>query len=222
MEKIMVRIREQETLGLKGYNICIGLSLLFGLMITALGTYLFRDSLGMMFNAHPLIFSILYLIVGLGCGYMARTAESNGGAILGYTLLTLATGALLSACVPYEKTGIVINAAITTAIILVVMIAVATIFPQAFTGLGKILFTALISFIVAELFMLIIFRTEPAIMDWLCIGLFTIYIGYDWAKGMEYPKTVKFAVITATQLYLDVINIFIRILSRSSSSRRNK
>ena len=102
-KKLWLETENRKTLGLKGYNICIGLSLLFGLMITALGTYLFRDSLGMMFNAHPLIFSILYLIVGVGCGYMARTAESNGGAILGYTLLTLATGALLSACVPYEK-----------------------------------------------------------------------------------------------------------------------
>ena len=75
MERIMIRNRERETLGLKGYNVCIGLSLLFGLMITAIGTYLFRDNLGMMFNAHPLIFSILYLIVGVGCGYMAKATE---------------------------------------------------------------------------------------------------------------------------------------------------
>lgn len=222
MEKIIVRRKETEVLSLKGYNVCIGLSLLFGFMITSIGTYLFRDSLGMIFNTHPLVFSILYLIVGIGCGQMTISAENKGTAILGYILLTLATGALLSACIPYEKIGMVINAAITAALILAVMIAVAMVFPQAFTGLGKILFTALVSFIIAELFMLIVFQAKPAIMDWLCIGLFTVYIGYDWAKGMEYPKTVKYAVITSTRLYLDVINIFIRILSRSSKSNSRK
>lgn len=220
MEKVMFSRTEQETLSSRSYNVCIGLSLLLGLTITAVATYLLKDSVGMLFYAHPIIFSILYLVVSLGAGQLSIRADNSGTALIGYLIITVATGALLSACIPYEKSGVLINAAITTALILVIMVIAATAFPDAFLGLGRILLTSLIAFIIAEIAMLLLFRSEPAIMDWLAIGIFTLYIGYDWSKGMEYPKTGKFAIITAIQLYLDLINIFIRLVSRSGNSSK--
>lgn len=220
MERIMTKTMEQETLDVRKYNVCIGVSLLIGLLLTAICTYVLKDSVGMMFYAHPIIFSILYLVVGIGAGHIAIESSSTPVAATCYVVINVATGALMSSCIPYEKASILLNAAITTGIILVIMVAAASVYPKAFTRLGNILLTSLIAFIVAEFIMLLFFRTEPAIMDWIAIGIFTLYIGYDWSKGMEYPKTAHFAIITAINLYLDLINIFIRLVSRSSSNRR--
>ena len=38
------------------------------------------------------------------------------------------------------------------------------------------------------------------------------YIGYDWAKAQEKRKTLDNAVDSAVDLYLDVINLFVRLL----------
>ena len=57
-------------------------------------------------------------------------------------------------------------------------------------------------------------------MDTICILIFTLYVGYDWAKGIKQENTVKNAMIVAIELYLDIINIFIRILSSNSRSRK--
>ena len=44
------------------------------------------------------------------------------------------------------------------------------------------------------------------------IFIFSLYVGYDWARGQQYPSTASYACFTALQLYMDIINIFIRIL----------
>ncbi|MCR5192464.1 MAG: Bax inhibitor-1 family protein, partial [Bacteroidales bacterium] len=43
--------------------------------------------------------------------------------------------------------------------------------------------------------------------------LFSGYIGYDVAKSQAYPKTLDNAVDSALDIYLDIINLFIRLLS---------
>lgn len=65
MEKIQFRGSVNDTLSIRSYNVCIGLSLLLGLIITVAATYIFKDNIGMMFYAHPIIFSIMFLVVSV-------------------------------------------------------------------------------------------------------------------------------------------------------------
>jgi FtsH-binding integral membrane protein len=50
-------------------------------------------------------------------------------------------------------------------------------------------------------------------------ALFCGYIAYDWAKAQEESPTADNAVDACVGLYLDIINLFLRILSSSSSSK---
>jgi hypothetical protein len=59
----------------------------------------------------------------------------------------------------------------------------------------------------------------PNIFAIIGIFIFSLYVGYDWARGQQYPSTASYACFTALQLYMDIINIFIRIL-RLLSKRR--
>ena len=50
-------------------------------------------------------------------------------------------------------------------------------------------------------------------MDYVMVVIFAGYIGFDWAKAQAYPKTLDNAIDSAADIYVDIVNIFIRILS---------
>ena len=66
---------------------------------------------------------------------------------------------------------------------------------------------------------MLIFRRGFLIYDFLVAALFSLYIGYDWARANQCQKTLDNAVDLATSLYLDIINLFVRILSILSRNR---
>lgn len=217
--KISYQTSVSQSLSTRAYNVLIGLFIFLGIGVTALTMFLMKDSVGLI-AVHPIVFSILYLVVALVGIHFVHTSGSMMTAFLGYMLLTIPTGLLLATWVPHESADAILYAFSLTVAIVGTMIILATIFPNAFLSMGRILFVSLLSFIFVEVVMLIFFRGEPAFMDTLCILIFTLYVGHDWAKGIKQENTVKNAMIVAIELYLDIINIFIRILSSNSRSRK--
>ena len=67
-----------------------------------------------------------------------------------------------------------------------------------------------------------IYDLAPALrwLDYLFVAIFSLYLGFDWARANAYPPTVRNAILSATQIYLDIVNIFVRLLS-IFSRRRN-
>jgi FtsH-binding integral membrane protein len=49
-------------------------------------------------------------------------------------------------------------------------------------------------------------------IDWAVAAIFCGYIGYDWGRAMRIPKTVDNAVDSAAAVYMDIVNLFARIL----------
>ena len=94
------------------------------------------------------------------------------------------------------------------------------LFPNAFLSMGKTLFIALIGLVVAEFVTMLLGIFYPNIFAIIGIFIFSLYLGYDWARGQQYPSTASYACFTALQLYMDIINIFIRILRLMASRRR--
>jgi FtsH-binding integral membrane protein len=50
------------------------------------------------------------------------------------------------------------------------------------------------------------------LIDWAGAGIFSLYIGFDWYRATEVPKTLNNAVSIALDLYLDVVNLFLIFL----------
>ena len=63
-----------------------------------------------------------------------------------------------------------------------------------------------------EIVLLILGKGQAAV-DWVVAGLFSLYIGYDVWRSQQFPKTVDNAVDCALDIYLDLANLFIRLLS---------
>ena len=57
-----------------------------------------------------------------------------------------------------------------------------------------------------------IFHRYSSIYEYVFVGIFSLYIGYDWARANTCARTVDNAIDLAANLYLDIINLFLRIL----------
>ena len=61
----------------------------------------------------------------------------------------------------------------------------------------------------------------PSLWDFIVALIFCGYIGYDWAEAQTKERTLDNAVDSVVDLYLDIVNLFLRILSSSSKSSKN-
>jgi FtsH-binding integral membrane protein len=86
-------------------------------------------------------------------------------------------------------------------------------FPQFFLSIGRTLFIALILALLVQVGMMLMGVYKPGLFDGIFVVIFSGYIGYDWARANQIPRTFDNAVDSAASLYLDIINLFIRLVS---------
>lgn len=127
--------------------------------------------------------------------------------------MVLPIGLLLALVVPGLSANIVVKAMGLTAMVSLTMTVLAVAAPQFFLGLWRTLLVALLVGLLAEVVATFLFGYRGAMFDWLFVLLFSGYIGFDVAKSQVYPKTLDNAIDCALDVYLDVINLFIRLLS---------
>ena len=108
--------------------------------------------------------------------------------------------------------AIVVNAMEVTCGVVAVMMMMGTVFPRFFQKISTTLFWGLGLVIFFEMYLLFTGRGQPGWIDWAVALLFCGYIGYDWARANQIPKTVDNAIDSAAALYMDIINLFLRIL----------
>ena len=210
-------------LSVRTYNLVIGLITLYGILANVLICYVIKDKLN---DMNPILFIVGYFVLGISGILISSFSKNAGISFLGYNLVVLPVGAVVSMVVStYVKSdsiGQVYQAIVYTAIITFVMIVLSIIFPNFFSRIGGFLFMCLIGLIIAEITALFLFPGTQNIFSWLGAILFALYIGHDHWKAQQFPKTLDNAVDSALDLYLDIINLFLRVLSSKSSSSRSK
>lgn len=204
-------------LSIRAYNVTIGLVLLWGFAINVLMCKFCTDVF-MSWNFTVVV--IGYFIVAIAGIMMSTLSSSPFISFIGYNLVVLPVGVILSiALTEYDQISIM-NALVTTSIVTIIMIVLASIIPNVFLSMGKVLFACLTGVIICEvIFMLIGFYT-PSLWDFGVALIFCGYIGYDWAEAQTKAYTLDNAVDSVVGLYLDIINLFLRILSSSSKSSK--
>ena len=140
---------------------------------------------------------------------------------LGYNLVVLPFGLVISTLVAaYGGVGsqVVTDAFLYTLLIALGMTGAALAFPNLFARLGGALLGVLIGLLVCEIVLLILGRYQT-VTDWIAAGLFSLYIGFDVYRSQQFAKTVDNAVDCALDIYLDLANLFVRLLSIMSKKR---
>lgn len=217
-----IRHREKDQMTARAYNLAIGGVLLWGFIINALMCAFTSNLFTAMYMSHPILFIIAYFAVAIIGIVICSARNGVGMTFLGYNIIVLAVGTLLAISVPQFDSVSILNACVITVIVTLVMIGFSTFKPEVFLSMGKTLFICLAAAIIIECIMMLLGIHIPTLWDFAIVILFCGYVGYDWASAQEKQKTMENAVHSCAGLYLDMINIFVRLLGRSGSSRSSR
>ncbi|XP_006624530.1 protein lifeguard 1 isoform X2 [Apis dorsata] len=176
---------------------------------------------------HPELFwicfvSTIVLIICMACCSSVRRKAPMNFVFL--FLFTIAEGFLLAtAASTFKSEEVLLAAGITSVVCLgLTLFAFQTKFD--FTGLNSILFVALLIFVVFGIFAMI-WHGKIMTLVYASIGalLFSIYLIYDTQVMIggkhKYSISPEEYIFAALNLYIDIINIFLYILTIIGSSR---
>ena len=206
------------------YNLIIGGVLLYGFIINAIMTAVFGDSIVSFVLTNPIAFYIGYFILAIAGTFMVRKSDNPVVSFIGYNLMVVPIGMVIAVSVTlYSAIGynmIVATAFGITAAVTLVMMIISSIYPNFFLSMGRTLGITLLITVVVEAIMLIA-GASLGIIDYVVVAIFCLYVGYDWAKANAIEKTVDNAIDSASELYLDIVNLFLRIMKILARANRN-
>ena len=218
-----MEIEDTEIISDSLYNLIIGAVILYGLAVNVfmcrfvpvealLATGDTEDVLGAV--------SIAYFFLAIIGSLISDKSHNPLISFLGYNLVVVPFGLLISIYVfAFGGMGspVVIKAFLFTAVITLVMVILSGIFPGFFAKLGGVLCAALIGVLVNAVIIRIVpagsslfaMQTNP----FVCAVIFSLYIGYDYYKAQSYPRTIDNAVDSALDIYMDIVVLFMKLLS---------
>lgn len=201
----------------RAYNLTIGLTLLWGVLINVVMATFFVYQI---LSLNYLLVVVLYFAGTIGCSILVHKSSSPAVSFAGFTGMAISMGLLLTFYVTAFTGHSVAYAFIATALITVIMVLLSMLYPEFFRNLGRTLFVSLIGCILVELIGSLVLGLPMTIIDYAVALIFCGYIGLDWHRAQQFPKTMDNAVDSAADIYLDVVNLFVRILS-ITGKRRN-
>ena len=188
-----------------------------GLLISFMTGYLVSANENMVFNISKSYIIIVLVEMGL-CIWLSagiRKMQKSTAQIL-YLLYTFFTGLTFSVIFYLLKLSSIMMVFGITALAFGIMAIIGTIIKIDLSKIGNILLMGLIAIILASIINIFI-NSEIFDLGITIIGIviFMIYIAFDVAKikrTAEYLEEDKASILCAFELYLDFINIFIKLL----------
>ncbi|MFT7559474.1 MAG: FtsH-binding integral membrane protein [Flavobacteriales bacterium] len=192
------------------YNLAIGLTLCWGFTINCLMvTQIDPQAIA---SINPWIFFIGYFASCFFDTYLFNSSSKPFVSFIGYNFVVVPFGLIINLVVSQYDAALVSEAVRITGLVTIGMMCLGSIFPQFFKKISGALGIALLLVIVVELIEIFVFGIHHGIIDWIVVLIFCGYIGYDWGRANQIPKTLDNAVDSAAALYMDIINLFLRIL----------
>ncbi|AAN53223.1 MAG: Bax inhibitor-1 family protein [Shewanella sp.] len=204
------RTTNDTIIGAGLYNLVIGLTLVWGFAVNyAMVSHIDPEAIA---SVNPWIFFIGYFASCFLGIYLFQSSSSPIVSFVGYNFVVVPFGLIINMVVSQYDPALVTEAIRITGLVTIAMMCLGTLFPAFFQKISGVLTIALLLVIVVELIEIFIFKTHHGILDWIVVLIFCGYIGYDWGRANQIPKTVDNAVDSAAALYMDIINLFLRIL----------
>lgn len=192
------------------YNLVIGLTLIWGFAVNYwMVTNIDPEAIA---SVNPWIFFIGYFASCFFGIYLFQKSTNPVVSFIGYNFVVVPFGLIINMVVSQYDPELVTEAIRITGLVTIAMMCLGTLFPAFFQKISGALTIALLLVIVVELIEVFIFNTHHGILDWIVVLIFCGYIGYDWGRANQIPKTIDNAIDSDAALYMDIINLFLRIL----------
>lgn len=193
------------------YNLIIGAVLCWGFAVN-----------GWMVSAIPTenvmqipwwMFFVGYFASCLFGVYLFSSSDNPLVSFIGYNFVVLPIGLVINVVVSAYDPDLVLEAIQITGLVTGCMMLLGTLFPQFFQRIAGALCISLLTVLLVGILQIFIFGTaHRGWIDWAVALIFCGYIGYDWGRANQIPKTLDNAVDSAAALYMDIIGLFLRIL----------
>lgn len=221
-------IDDSELLSENAYCAWLGGTVLYGLIINFIICLLVEKNIDTVidFLGGPGYTAtlIVYFILCIAGTMISNASTKPLISFIGYNMVVLPVGFILSISVfAYGGTSsaVVTNAVLVTLTITFIMTAISIAKPQIFAGLGSFLLTTLLILVVVSAISALLSK-DYIIWSYIGAGIFSLYIGYDLYRAMQYPKTKDNAIDCALDIYLDIINLLLKILRIMASSKSKR
>ena len=160
-----------------------------------------------------LIASGIIPFIGLLIMIVCRGGNLIGG-VVGYLATVVPLGLLIAITITAYDIADITVAIGVTALIAASFATLGFIKPAFFSRIMPICLFGLIIVIVIELVMMILgIYQNQTILDYIVIILFCGFIGYDFYQAAHDEPTLENAFWHACDIYLDLMNVFLRVLN---------
>lgn len=212
-QKLLDKRRGYDVLSDRVFMFVLGLYVVGGLLAST-----FMAALSYHWQAPNLI---VVLVLGLGLPILGIMISFKSDdwmiSTLGYALVVVPFGVLLGPVVALYQLQSVIQVVATTLVVSAALWAVGMLIPPIVQNWSAYIIGALLILIAGDLTRLVmpIFGLQPVTLQWWAwvgVILFSGLIVYDVNKAMQRPKTLNNAVDAAVGIYLDILNLFLRLL----------
>lgn len=160
-----------------------------------------------------LIGSLIFTIAGIALMSIGKSKQSVGLSVGGFALFTLTFGATTALALTHYSVGTIAYAFLITACLSGIFLIAGVTFPEFFSRIGGVLLIGLIGLFIVEFVAVVFFHANQTLFDYIAIALFCGFLGYDAYVMSQDAPTVPNAIFYATDIFLDIVNILIRILN---------
>lgn len=204
----------------RAFNLILGGTLLWGFILNYLTITVFgNQALRMAAAGNDFMFYIGYLVCVLAGSFMIAFS-SPLLSFVGFNLIAAPVGVVLTVAVAAYPAIVVKDAVMYTGLITALFVFAGVMWPEFFMSMGRVIVSSLGILIIVEM-IVGIFTGNWASMDLAAAAIFAMFIGIDWARCTVCQPTANNAVDCAANLYLDIINLFLRLLRILAKSRKD-
>ena len=200
------------------YNLSIGMVLCWGLYLN----WLLAKNLDFAALAE---FSPLLVLGGClaACGFGVLLFNHSTNPLfsfLGYNFVVIPLGlaviTTLQPIIPFQIADTLRVAVLAT----ITMTCLGAFLPRFFEKISVALFTAVLAVIFVAAVEILMLEKQHHVISLLLGLIFCGYVGLDWGRANRIPKTIPNAVDGAAAVYMDIINLFLRILRIQANTNR--
>lgn len=211
-ERRSSRAFENSEISANAFNLIFALTTVYGMiMYGALAAFCQ--------NAHFNIWSTIGIIIVTFAGCFVAASEVPVMNLLGLSMISGGLGAISGPFIAQYKVASVVEIAAMTVIITLILGAIGTLYPKSLENWGMLLFSLLLALIVAQIVFPLMYALAGlpltglrTMLDWAGVLLFSAYIVYDFNRAQFVEKTVDNAMDCGISVFLDIANLFIRLL----------
>lgn len=163
------------------------------------------------------------LVVVAIAGVFVTSSDNPIFSFIGLMMIAVPFGILTGPIVAQVAAVDVAKVFLMTTVIVVVLGVIGTVIPENLDSwlpwiIGLLIVAIIGQFLIVPVAGLFGFAVSSglAIWDWVVIALFFGITVYDFNRAKRVPRTLDNSIYTGVAIYLDWLNIYIRLLSRNT------